>query len=398
MTKLFLQSKQTESIKRSPIFEQLDSVLSGLPTIRAWSKSRIYIDRICASIDAHSRCVWHLWLFNRWLGIRFAIVGTIFTVSVASFAVYSPSVSASLAGLALTFSLEFSQCVFWVLRKYADIEMDMNSLERVIEFCNIPTEPADGVVPPAHWPNRGGIEISDLIVGYSPDLPPVLRGITFRIAPNSRVGIVGPTGAGKSSLTMALFRFLEASGGSIRIDGLDISTLNIHALRSHIAIIPQRPVLWQGTIRSNLDPFGKFEDDVELRELLERVQLNQQDQRPSSQRSIDGSLISLTETDEVIPIPATTTTTRTTMTNKAPAAAKDENYLSLSTPIAAGGANVSLGQRQLNLSRTGPSLAPENLDHGRSDQRRGHGDRCASSAEYTSGVEGLVHCWSLRIN
>lgn len=272
------------------------------------------------------------------------MVGAIFTVSVASFAVYSPSVSASLAGLSLTFSLEFAQCLFWVLRRYADIEMDMNSLERVVEYCNIPAEPAGGVVPPAHWPDRGGIEISDLIVGYSSELPPVLRGITFCVAPNSRVGIVGHTGAGKSSLTMALFRFLEASSGSIRIDGLDISTLNIHALRSHIAIIPQRPVLWQGTIRSNLDPFGKFEDDLELCELLERVQLNQQYQRPSSQHSINGSLISVAETDEVIPVTATTTTTTT---NKAPTAAKHEHYLSLSTPIAEGGANVSLGQRQL---------------------------------------------------
>lgn len=270
------------------------------------------------------------------------MVGAIFTVSVASFAVYSPSVSASLAGLSLTFSLEFAQCVFWVLRRYADIEMDMNSLERVIEFCDIPAESADGVVPPAHWPNRGGIEISDLVVSYSSDLPPVLRGLTFRVAPNSRVGIVGRTGAGKSSLTMALFRFLEASSGSIRIDGLDISTLNIHALRSHIAIIPQSPVLWQGTIRSNLDPLGKFEDDVELCEILERVQLNQKDQRPSSQHNINELLTPVAETDEAKPITATTTT------NKPPTATnKHEPYLSLSTPIAEGGANLSLGQRQL---------------------------------------------------
>lgn len=313
----------TESIKRSPVLEQLESILSGLPTIRAWNKSLAYTESIYSKIDDHARCVWHLWLFNRWLSMRFAFIGAIFTLSVASFAVYSPHVSAALAGLALTFSLDFTQSVFWVLRHYADVEMDMNSLERISEFCAIPSEPSDGVAPPASWPTSGRVEISDLVVAYGPDLPPVLRGAGFSCEPNSRVGIVGRTGAGKSSLALALFRFLEARSGTIFIDGLDISTLALSVLRERISIIPQHPVLWLGSIRSNLDTFGAYED-AELSEVLERVQLNRQTMPPDlSEGDDDGE-------------------TRSPYSECISA-----RSITLSTPVSEGGLNLSLGQRQL---------------------------------------------------
>ncbi len=188
-----------ESISKSPIIQELDSILCGLTTIRAWHKFHVYVSRMFSMIDAHARCIWHIWLFNRWLGIRFAAIGAIFTFIVASLAVYSPHVSASLAGLALAFSLECSHYVFWFLRHYADVELDMNSVERVTEFCDIPAEPANGVVPPAHWPSSGRLEVSDLVIGYASELPAVLRGISFCCEPNNRVGIVGRAGAEKSS-------------------------------------------------------------------------------------------------------------------------------------------------------------------------------------------------------
>ncbi len=309
-----------ESVKRSPVFEQLDSLLSGLPTIRAWNKSHAYIDRMCTNIDNHARCVWHLWLFNRWLGIRFALIGAVFTLVVASFAVYSPGVSASLAGLALSFSLDFTQSVFWVLRRYANLEMDMNSLERISEFCAIPVERSDGKTPPAHWPSSGQIEVSDLVVGYAADSQPVLRGVSFACDSGSRVGIVGRTGAGKSSLTLALFRFLEARAGSISIGGLDISTLALRELRERVAIIPQHPVLWLGTIRSNLDPFSVY-DDTQLKDVLERVHLSHH-VPPTDASSNDSEAHS---SDPPIPIHSCT----------------------LSMQVSESGLNLSLGQRQL---------------------------------------------------
>ena len=288
--------------------------MSGLDTIRAWDKSIQYLECMYTNIDNHARCTWHLWLFNRWLGIRFAVIGAIFTCAVATISVYSKAVSASLAGFALTFSLEFASSIFWVLRRYADVEMDMNSLERVSEYCSIQREPSGGNRPPAHWPAEGRIEVSGLEIGYTLDTPSVLRDVTFSCEPCSRVGIVGRTGAGKSSLTLAFLRFLEARAGSIAIDGLDISRLDLKDLRERIGIIPQQPNLWLGTIRSNLDPFGEF-DDVALQQALESVKLSQQS-LPSD---------NLNEASDAYP----------------------DTTINLFTPIAKGGLNISLGQRQL---------------------------------------------------
>ncbi|KAL8949755.1 MAG: hypothetical protein Q9222_004171, partial [Ikaeria aurantiellina] len=310
-----------EAIKKSPIFEQLGSILSGLPTIRTWGKTQVYIDRMYEYIDDHARCVWHLWLFNRWLGIRFAVIGAIFTTAVAAFAIYSSHVSASLAGLALSFSLDFTDAVFWVLRRFADVEMDMNSLERVSEFCAIPTEPTSGALPPPSWPDKGEVEISNLSVAYAPDAPPALRNISFRVAPGSRVGIIGRTGAGKSSITLAMFRFLEATTGKIVIDGIDIATLALPALRSALGIIPQHPVLWEGSVRSNLDPFDNYSDE-QLEAVLRRVNLSSSSSASSSRA------------------PEQRTTTPTGISTSSTA-------LTPSTPLSPSASNLSLGQRQL---------------------------------------------------
>lgn len=309
-----------ESIKRSPVLEQFEAILSGLSTIRAWNKSSIFLDRMFDKLDDHARCVWHLWLFNRWLGMRFAFIGSIFTLSVGCFSVYSPSVSAALTGLALTFSLEFTNSIFWVLRYYADVEMDMNSLERITEFCEIPQEAADGPQPPSQWPTKGEIVISNLVAGYAADLPPVLNDLSIRCEGHSHVGVVGRTGAGKSSLTLALLRFLEPRSGSIMIDNIDISTIDLLELRRRIAIIPQHPFLWHGSVRSNLDSFG-IHTDAQLQKALERVQLNRQSVQ-----------VDITEGDR-----------------------KDQSLhdiqpgqtFTLQTQISEGGLNISLGQRQL---------------------------------------------------
>lgn len=156
------------------------------------------------------------------------------------------------------------------------------------------------------------------MVSYADDLPPVLKGLTFSVKRNERIGVVGRTGAGKSSLTLALFRFLEARSGTIHIDGLDISKIKLHDLRSRLAIIPQDPVLFSGTVRSNLDPFDKH-TDAELRDSLERVHL-------------------LTTTGDITPTDAA----------NSPTIAKNANVFNdLTSPISEGGLNLSQGQRQL---------------------------------------------------
>jgi ABC-type multidrug transport system fused ATPase/permease subunit len=231
--------KRLESNAKSPVFEQFGSALTGVSTIRGFDKAQVYLERMYKRIDDSSTATWHLWLFNRWMGWRMSLVGSLFASFVSVFILLTPGIDAALAGFALAFALEFSSCVMWTIRLYANVELTMNSAERIIEYTELPTESLEGASPPAAWPTRGMIEVEDLVVKYAPDLPPVLKGLSFSVNSNERVGVVGRTGAGKSSLTLALFRFLEARSGSIHIDGLDISKIKLHDLRSRLAIIPQ---------------------------------------------------------------------------------------------------------------------------------------------------------------
>lgn len=200
----------------------------------------------------------------------------------------------------------------------------------VIEYNELPTETLDGKSPPAAWPTSGAIEVDDLVVSYAPDLPPVLKGLTFSVGNNERVGVVGRTGAGKSSLTLALFRFLEARSGTVHIDGLDISTIKLHDLRSRLAIIPQDPVLFSGTVRSNLDPFDRH-TDAELRDCLERVHL------VTTTAAADAAASSSSSS------PSPSTATSTPAGNNTNSNVFDD----LASPISEGGLNLSQGQRQL---------------------------------------------------
>ncbi|TVY41910.1 ATP-dependent bile acid permease, partial [Lachnellula cervina] len=313
--------KRLESNAKSPVFEQFGSALTGVGTIRAFDKTDTYITRMFSKIDDHSTSFWHMWAFNRWMGFRMALVGGFFATFVAIFILCMSDIDASLAGFALSFALEYTGTVVWTIRHYANLELDMNAAERIIEYSNLATESQNGADPPAHWPSEGRLEVNDLVVSYADDLPPVLKGLTFRVERNERIGVVGRTGAGKSSLTLALFRFLEARQGSIHIDGLDISKINLHALRSRLAIIPQDPVLFSGTVRSNIDAFDQH-SDAELRDALVRVHLITEAEALSSGTNT--------------PIPLT------------PTSRKNKNlFANLNTPITEGGLNLSQGQRQL---------------------------------------------------
>ncbi|KIW98705.1 uncharacterized protein Z519_00366 [Cladophialophora bantiana CBS 173.52] len=327
--------KRLESNAKSPVFEQFGSVLMGIETIRAFDKSDAYLDKMYAKIDRHCRAYWHLWLFNRWMGWRLNMVGAIFAAITAALIVSITSIDSSLAGFALSFALGLSEGVIWFLRQYSNVELDMNATERIVEYSNITIENQGGVDAPAAWPTEGNLEVDDLVVGYAPDLPPVLKGLTFKVTKNQRVGVVGRTGAGKSSLTLALFRFLEARSGSIYIDGVDISKIKLYDLRSRLAIIPQDPVLFSGTVRSNLDPFEQ-QTDKELKEALARVHLI------SSTTASPSAVASGSAT----PVPDQRATDSSPDADAA-AAANINIFHSLSSKISEGGLNLSQGQRQL---------------------------------------------------
>ncbi|KAM0242892.1 hypothetical protein ACHAP5_007145 [Fusarium lateritium] len=312
--------KRLESNCKSPVFELFNGALAGVSTIRGYKKTQVYFERMYEKLDSWAIITSYMWLVNRWMGLRMGVIGTLFSTIVGIIVILSPSMDAALAGFTLSFAMDFAESILWTIRNYAGMELNMNSTERVVEYTELETESLEGEKPSAAWPTSGAMEINNLEVSYAPDLPPVLKGVSFDVKNNERVGVVGRTGAGKSSLTLALFRFLEARSGSVTIDGLDISKVDLHSLRSRLAIIPQDPVLFSGTIRSNLDPFEDNTDD-ELRESLGRVHLV--DSQPA------------TPANE----PASATSTIT---------AKNTNiFRDLSSPISESGGNLSQGQRQL---------------------------------------------------
>jgi ABC-type multidrug transport system fused ATPase/permease subunit len=231
--------KRLESTSKSPVFELFNATLSGISTLRGFQKTGVYVERMYLALDIWDSVSLYMWNVNRWLGVRMALVGTVFTTAIGIVVIVSPQVDAAMAGFTLSFALDFSVNMLLAIRNYSSLELNMNAAERVIEYCKLETEPQDGQEPPAAWPTSGRVDVDNLVVGYAKDLPPVLKGLSFSVKDNERVGVIGRTGAGKSSLTLALFRFLEARSGTVTIDGLDISKLDLHALRSRLAIIPQ---------------------------------------------------------------------------------------------------------------------------------------------------------------
>ncbi|XHF99250.1 hypothetical protein AWENTII_002755 [Aspergillus wentii] len=306
--------KRIENISRSPVYEQINTSLTGLWTIRAYGKSDLYIHAMQDRIDRHARAFWTQWLLTRWLGLRVSMIGAIFASCVALLITTQGKIDAATAGFTISFAVQLTGAMTPCIRSYTNVELGMNAVDRVLEYSDIEPEIYDGIDPPAAWPTNGRVEVTDLTVKYAPSLPPVLRGLNFVVEGSQRIGIVGRTGAGKSSLALALFRFLEASEGQILIDGIDISKVKLAHLRSRLAIIPQNPVLFSGTIRSNLDPFDEVDDSDLLAALSQARFIPEQPYSPSP--SDDGST----------PSPPV-------------------DYLE--TPVSQGGLNFSQGQRQL---------------------------------------------------
>ncbi|GAB1214426.1 hypothetical protein ATERTT37_003589 [Aspergillus terreus] len=262
-----------EASYRGPIYELFNAVTTGLWTIRAFGNTKAYIHLMQAHIDRHARAWWHLYLLNRWMTFRVNAIGAAFCTVTAAVVVFQPSITGAKAGFALSFVINLAFQLVLGVRTYSNLDMDMNAVKQVTEYLSLQMEDYDrGADVSPSWPSHGRLEIRDLNVRYGPGLAAVIQQVCLNIEPGQRIGIVGRTGAGKSSLVLALFRFLETRerDGQILIDGTDISSIKLETLRSRLAIIPQNPVLFAGTIRSNLDPRG-IHDDPELLRALEYV-------------------------------------------------------------------------------------------------------------------------------
>lgn len=231
--------KRLESNAKSPVFDLFSTALNGISSIRAFKQSGAYLTQMHDHIDTWVMTSFYIALASRWMSFRMALVAALFCISVGIFIVREPSVDAALAGFALSFVLDFAESLRWTIRCYGDMELAMNAMERATEYVRLETERLTGKEPPTTWPASGSIHIEDLEVSYAYDLPPVLKGLSLSVKHGERIGVVGRTGAGKSSLTLALFGFLQPRAGSIHIDGIDVSQVTLHDLRSRLSIIPQ---------------------------------------------------------------------------------------------------------------------------------------------------------------
>jgi len=300
-----LSVKREMSNARAPVLAHFNAAIAGLVSIRAYGAQAHFQAESIVRVDKFSRTARTFNDLNRWISIRLDVLGSLFTAALATYLVYGSRTSAANTGFALNMAVGISGTILFWVRIFNNLEVNAQSLERIRQYLEIDHEPQPTAAgaPPAYWPATGTLAVTGLSAKYSPNGPKVLRDINFIVESGERVGIVGRTGSGKSSLMLSLLRCILTEG-RVMYDGLDINTMNIDALRSSITIIPQVPEMLSGTLRQNLDPFGQ-NDDAVLNDALRAA-----------------GLFSLQKET-------------------------DESRITLDTPIASGGGNLSVGQRQI---------------------------------------------------
>ncbi|KAF9448313.1 ABC protein [Macrolepiota fuliginosa MF-IS2] len=258
--------KRLDAMLRSILYAHFSESLTGLPTIRSYGETTRFLRENKYYIDLENRALFLTVSNQRWLAVRLDFCGAIMVVAVAIFVVVgATAINPAQVGLVLTYTTSLTQLCGLLTRQTADVENYMNSVERVVHYSRkdmieqeAPHEVPENK-PSADWPQHGSVEFNDVKMSYRPGLPNVLHGISMSVKGGEKVGVVGRTGAGKSSLVLTLLRIVEYSG-QITIDGVDIGKLGLRDLRTKVSIIPQDPLIFSGTVRTALDPFGLFED------------------------------------------------------------------------------------------------------------------------------------------
>ncbi|KAL2456188.1 ABC transporter C family member 5 [Forsythia ovata] len=267
------------SIQKSPIIHLFAESIAGAATIRGFGQEKRFMKRNLYLLDCFARPFFCSLAAIEWLCLRMELLSTFVFAFCMVLLVSFPqgSIDPSMAGLAVTYGLNMNARLSrWIL-SFCKLENKIISIERIHQYCQIPSE-APPVIedfrPPSSWPENGTIELIDLKVRYKESLPVVLHGVSCTFPGGKKIGIVGRTGSGKSTLIQALFRLIEPAGGRIIIDNIDISMMGLHDLRSRLSIIPQDPTLFEGTIRGNLDPLEEHPDQ-EIWQALDKSQLGE---------------------------------------------------------------------------------------------------------------------------
>ncbi|WVF67988.1 hypothetical protein IAT40_002750 [Kwoniella sp. CBS 6097] len=339
--------RRLEATLKSPIFSGFAELLDGVISVRAFSVEARFMAQLCEQVDKTHQAFYYYWMMNRWLLLRFDVLGAISVVLTTLFAL-SGAVPAGSAGMAIVSAQSFVSACYWVSRFWGQLEMDFNSVERVQEYLSLPQE-APAIIPtnrpPAYWPSNNGssdfLSVRDLEIKYAPDLPTVFKG-SFDIKAGEKIGLIGRTGSGKSTLAMSMLRFTDPYSGSIWLDGIDITKIGVDDLRSRITFIPQDAVLFSGTVRENLDPFNEHTDE-ELLDALARVNLGPSDtpvaSRAPSRVASSRRLGQLAAEDSLRP--------DSPVGSGSVVSGSGKSVILLTTEVSAGGSNFSQGQRQL---------------------------------------------------
>ncbi|KDQ20377.1 hypothetical protein BOTBODRAFT_100859, partial [Botryobasidium botryosum FD-172 SS1] len=297
--------KQAMNDARSPLTSHLAAAMGGLVSIRAYGAQDAFKAQSLQLIDKYSRPARVFYLLNRWIEIRMDLLSGTFAAALAAYLVYGVHATSSNIGFSLNMAMSASGMILGWIKLFNDFQVQGTSLERIHEYINIEQESKGSVTrdPPAYWPSSGSLVVEGLSARYSAEGPDVLQNISFEVRSGERIGVVGRTGCGKSSLALALLRMMPTAG-RVQFDSLDTNGLDLDAVRSNITIIPQQPELLSGTLRQNLDPFSEHGDAV----LMEALHVS--------------GLFSLHIED-------------------------GKSRMDLDSRISGGGGNLSLGQRQI---------------------------------------------------
>lgn len=325
--------KRLKSALRSPVFSHLQESVNGVETLRAYGENGRFIHSNRRKVDNVIKVDWSTQCANRWLSIRLQSIAAIVVFSSTLLILLSvklkKGLNPALVGFLMSNVLNATSSLNAIIRMWAETETKTVTIERLIEYGNLKSEAPtviEGHRPGKDWPSTGAITFNKYTTRYRDGLDPVLKDISLNIKPSEKIGIVGRTGAGKSSLTLALFRIIEAIDGNIDIDAVDTSSIGLFDLRSQLNIIPQDAAAFEGTVRENLDPFGLYNDE-ELWKVLELAHLKEHVEQMKTE-------VKKTGNEE-----------RTKKKKKTDE--PDKPQVGLNAQVLEGGSNLSSGQKQL---------------------------------------------------
>ncbi|KAF9269804.1 multidrug resistance-associated ABC transporter [Marasmius fiardii PR-910] len=268
-----VETKRLDSLMRSALYSSYTETLTGLATIRAYGEQDRAVRDAEQGLDLENRAYYMTITIQRWLGVRLDLLGNILVFGIALFASgFRKTVDPSKIGVVLTYTMSITQVFSTMVTQFAQQEQSMNAVERVLVYSELPaegTETNPREQPPPSWPDKGEIKFKNVDLAYREGLPLVLENVSFSIRAGEKIGVVGRTGAGKSSLLQALLRLVEIRSGTIEIDSHDTRQVDLACLRGRLALVPQESTLFLGTLRENLDPLGA-RTDAELISALQR--------------------------------------------------------------------------------------------------------------------------------